>query len=361
MGLKKLKPGVIIKITVAALLTISAPASSRIYSGILADPLVLGAWIYEGKCVSCHGDYDSAHMAEEYDDEAELVEAIGSTGCRISWARKEGGVLGHNEINGLVQFMTAWEEAGERPNLPELPPQPVEVVQVPAKKNRKKQSVNVSDSQKDPLAPELRQVVENNPIAMGGWLYTTNCYRCHLTYDQARMGKGLERESVHRFISEGKTSTQMSPFSRMLGGNLKNSEIRAVVDYVTTWEKAGENLAIASELMTPPALDPSEFIPIRLTRFLDVTGELQSGAELYRSNCSLCHGGAGKGYLGPPLFGFWSLRPDLYLKSTIKKGVPESPMPSWEKGDHRLSAKDIDDLVSYIVGRDSSVDEGSPE
>ena len=341
----------------ATLLSPSA-AKSKSYDGVLSQPLVLGAWLYQGKCTSCHGDYGSARLAEEYDDEKALYDAIGFGGCRQLWSSRAGGPLSHVELEALARFMTAWDAAGQQPDLPPLPPQPAEERPPEPKQTIGKVAAPAPALSKDDLPPELRKLVNANPVVMGGWLYTMNCHRCHLDYAVGRMGKGLESDAVFRFISEGKTSTQMTAFSRLLGGKLKNSEIQAIVKYISAWEKAGEPLAIAERLMTPPALDPAEFRPARLTRFKAVTGDTGHGRRHYLYHCSVCHGRDGEGYIGSSLrTSGWTMRPDLYIKSIVKSGIPGSPMASWEKGGTSLSPKAIDDLVSYIT---SAIITGEP-
>jgi hypothetical protein len=62
-------------------------------------------------------------------------------------------------------------------------------------------------------------------------------------------------------------------------------------------------------------------------------------------------GSKGEGYVGPSLREIKPvLRPDLFFKSVLKQGIPGSMMASWDtsKGG-RLTAKDLDDLVSYII------------
>ncbi|MGA7279349.1 MAG: cytochrome c, partial [Desulfocapsaceae bacterium] len=130
-----------------------------------------------------------------------------------------------------------------------------------------------------------------------------------------------------------------------------NSEIKAVAEYIITAEKAGEPLAIAPFLMTPPALDPADFMPLRLTRFKSITGDSSKGETIYKISCRKCHGSTGEGYVGPSLREIKPvLRPDLFFKSVLKQGIPGSMMASWDtsKGG-RLTAKDLDDLVSYII------------
>ena len=336
---------------VAGGICLSSSLEAKTYSGVLSDPVVLGAWIYEGKCFSCHGDYGSAKLAQEYDDQEELVEAIGSGGCPTTWARKNGGPLGHKEINSLVRFMTKWDEEGGRPDMPTLPPQPKseELTVKPPEKKRSQELANTEPT--DTLSVALKKLIKNNSVARGAYLYTMNCYRCHIDYEHARLGNSMERDTVYRFISEGKTSTQMTPFSRRLGGNLRNSEINSIVDYITTWEQKGEPLAIAKALLTPPQLDPTEFVPIKLTQFKRISGDNKNGELLYRYHCSSCHGTQKEGVIAPSLSTSKTLRSDLYYKAVIKKGVIGSLMPAWDQGENKLSPKEIDDTVSYLDNR----------
>ena len=339
---------------------VSAVSPAKHYEGVLGDPVALGAWLYQGHCLKCHGGYAEERLAEAYDDESDLADAVGSGGCSISWARNNGGPLGHTEIKGLVEYMLTWEEDGAAPDLPELPPQPQKKVVSPHTKpaNEHKQAAVPDEYAEAQLPPALKRVLESNLTAQGGYLYTGNCYRCHLTYLQARMGRGLSEETLNRTISEGKTSTQMKPFSRMLGGDLKNSEIKAITTYILAWEEAGEPLAIAAELMRPPALDPADFVPIRLTRYKIVSGDAAVGSRLYRLNCMGCHGAGGEGRIGTSLVEKkWVLRPDLFFKSVVKKGIPGSLMKGWDSNaGGSFSAKDVDDLVAYLTGPEASAE-----
>ncbi len=76
-------------------------------------------------------------------------------------------------------------------------------------------------------------------------------------------------------------------------------------------------------------------------------GVLAAGAALYKTNCVACHGDKGQGVVGP------NLTDDYWLHGgkinnvfkTIKYGVPEKGMISWEKV---LSPKQISDVSNYI-------------
>ncbi|MEE4135684.1 MAG: cytochrome c [Desulforhopalus sp.] len=331
----------------------AATLSAENQEQVLRDPVALGAWLYQWQCLGCHGDYARDRFGDEYDDQEELVAAIESGGCKISWARKAGGQFGSQEIEALAAYVQKWEEGEGPPDLPPLPPPPVEETSAPAtvSGDAEKEPAPTLPVNENALSSVLQKLVDRNHIAHGGWLYTRNCYRCHLTYEQARMGKGMASETVQRFIAEGKTSTQMKPFSQMLGGELKNSEIKDITRYITTWEEYGEPLAIAKELMIPPAIDPADFKPLRLTRFSPVQGDRSVGGRLFRLHCSGCHGSGGEGYFGASLrSGAWTLRQDLFVKAVVKAGVPGTLMRSWDSGSGgQLAAREIDDLVAHVI------------
>lgn len=80
---------------------------------------------------------------------------------------------------------------------------------------------------------------------------------------------------------------------------------------------------------------------------------LLSGATLYKTACSPCHGEHGEGSVGPNLTDeYWihggSIK-DIF--KTIKYGVPDKGMIAWEKS---LSPKQISELSSYILSLQGS-------
>ena len=326
------------------------------YEGVLNDSLVLGVWLYKSRCVRCHSEYAQERLAEDYSDSEELVEAIASDGCTVSWSKRTGGEFGARELASLAEYMLQWEEKDGDLQIPELPPLLAEKESAIKKHKKQDAMVQKDNVQENLLDPALQHVVDLNSVVMGGWLYTRNCYRCHLDYQKARMGKGMKGENLLLTIAEGKTSTQMKPFSRLLGGSLKNKEITSIKEYITTWEEAGEPLAIAAELMTPPAADPVDFAPVRLPRFKKVFGDKTVGASLYRKNCLNCHGSQGEGYIGRPLNRItWVTRPDLFFKSVIKSGIPGSPMNPWDQNKGgRFSAQEIDNVVCFVLSLNPS-------
>ena len=75
---------------------------------------------------------------------------------------------------------------------------------------------------------------------------------------------------------------------------------------------------------------------------------LAAGMSLYNANCVACHGDKGQGLVGPNLTDeFWLHGGDVSsIFKTIKYGVPEKGMISWEK---TLTPKQISDVPNYIL------------
>jgi mono/diheme cytochrome c family protein len=317
---------------------------------VLSDPVAFGAWLYKDHCVRCHRPYETERLASNYDEE-ELKSAIEKGGCRVDWSRRYGGKLNNREIKSLVSFMMAWEDLNGPPPLPELPPIPGPDIPPPTTAPKKKAAKTEDAAPEDQLDKTLKALMEINPAANGAYLYVQNCYRCHLTYQKARIGRGVATDTLKRTIVNGKTSTQMTPFSRMKGGNLRNKDIDNIVTYITAWENLGAPLALPAGLLKAPEADPAALIPIGLPKFPPIQGDAHQGARLYARYCGRCHGLTGQGYIGPRLAKtWWSLRPDLTIKSFIKQGIPESVMPAWsQNAGGSLSAKDIEDLVTHVI------------
>lgn len=74
---------------------------------------------------------------------------------------------------------------------------------------------------------------------------------------------------------------------------------------------------------------------------------LAAGGQIYKTNCSSCHGAAGEGGIGPNMTdNFWihgGTHNDII--NTIVKGVPEKGMISWKP---ILSKSDILKVASYL-------------
>ena len=76
-------------------------------------------------------------------------------------------------------------------------------------------------------------------------------------------------------------------------------------------------------------------------------GVIAEGKAIYTKNCVACHGANGEGTVGPNLTDdYWIHGGKINnVFKTIKYGVPEKGMVSWEK---QLTPKQISDVANYI-------------
>lgn len=88
------------------------------------------------------------------------------------------------------------------------------------------------------------------------------------------------------------------------------------------------------------------------------TPVLESGKSIFSGNCAVCHGPTGGGLIGPNLTDeFWLHGGGINnLFKTIKYGVPEKGMVSWEK---TLSPKQISEVANYILSLDGTKPAGA--
>ncbi len=322
----------------------------------LQDPLLRGAWLYEGNCLRCHGAYQQERVARGL-DENEVIDALegGSGGCSVDWSTQYGGPLRSRDLKAIALYLTTWESLGAAPELAPLPPQPSPtpaVTLTPQGNNGTTAIVTEPSATPTPsLDPVVRTAIEGSDLALGAWLYTQRCYRCHLDYAQGRMGRSLASAKLERAIRQGKVGTSMPAFDRRQGGDLRFREIDAIVGYIQAWETLGEAPALPEALLVAPTPDPSELLTIRPPEVAMVEGDPQQGARLYAQHCTACHGLYGEGGIGSRLAKAWPLvRPDLTIWSTIASGVPGSLMPPWEKKQGGpLAEQDINNLVALIL------------
>jgi len=76
--------------------------------------------------------------------------------------------------------------------------------------------------------------------------------------------------------------------------------------------------------------------------------DLQSGKQIFETNCIACHAADGGGIVGPNLTDkYWIHGGGIKnVFKTIKYGVPDKGMISWQS---QLNAKQIQDVASYVL------------
>lgn len=87
----------------------------------------------------------------------------------------------------------------------------------------------------------------------------------------------------------------------------------------------------------------------------DETEVLEQGAQIFAENCAVCHGEDGQGRVGATLAKDWpSIRPDLRIRETIEKGIPDTFMPAWGLAyGGPLDDQEIDAVTLYILSWES--------
>jgi cytochrome c oxidase cbb3-type subunit 3/ubiquinol-cytochrome c reductase cytochrome c subunit len=192
-----------------------------------------------------------------------------------------------------------------------------------------------------PPAPDVQQPLSTNDpsAAHGEELYGKYCALCHGANGEGYRADNATNLANEEFlaiasdvylrasIARGRPGTVMSAWGQTRGGPLSESDINAVVAFLRTWQKR----------------------PYASVDGLRTTGSAARGAPVYEAQCQRCHGknGTGGPYLqlaNPELLGMAS---DGYLRTSIDRGRPGTPMPAFET---RLTPVERDDLVAFLRG-----------
>ncbi|MFT5886738.1 MAG: cytochrome c oxidase cbb3-type subunit 3 [Arcticibacterium sp.] len=112
-------------------------------------------------------------------------------------------------------------------------------------------------------------------------------------------------------------------------------------EYEIAMAEAAEQKALTQANRPEDALDEAA-IP-----FIEDETQLARGKTIYDGNCSVCHGSLGEGGVGPNLADeYWIHGGSMSaIFQTVKYGVPEKGMISWEA---TLKPLDIQQVSSYI-------------
>jgi cytochrome c oxidase cbb3-type subunit 3/ubiquinol-cytochrome c reductase cytochrome c subunit len=138
-------------------------------------------------------------------------------------------------------------------------------------------------------------------------------------------------------IIHGRRDTTMSPWATSRGGPLSSADVDAIVAFMRTWHD-GDSV-------------PLDEGPVK--------GDAARGAQVYQSECVVCHGARGRG--GPNIhLGDAELLASAsngFLRFAILKGRSGTRMPPFEQ---KLGAQGVEDVVSFLRSLERALPRPSP-
>lgn len=119
---------------------------------------------------------------------------------------------------------------------------------------------------------------------------------------------------------------------------LTDKQIDALVRGIRSWAKPD-----ALQGVSPPSFAPQ------------ATGDPQRGADVYRTYCSSCHGGDGRGGKATSIVdgSYLALVSDQELRLNVILGRPAQGAPDW-RGDipgRPMSEQEISDVVAWLAAQ----------
>lgn len=189
------------------------------------------------------------------------------------------------------------------------------------------------------------EVVPPSEIVDFNLLYGQNCAGCHGADGKGGAAIALanpvflaiaDDNVIHHIAANGVPGTSMPAFAHSAGGMLTDSQIDVLVRGIRSWAK-------------PDALRDATVPPYAA----QAPGDPQRGIEAYRTYCSSCHGGDGRGGTKASSIvdgSFLALVSDQYLRSIVIAGRPDLGAPDW-RGDvagRPMPAQDVSDVVAWL-------------
>ena len=166
----------------------------------------------------------------------------------------------------------------------------------------------------------------------GSRVYTSNCSPCHGGKREGGIGPGLASEGflllasdrfIYTTVAVGRRNTAMPSWSHLSDGDL-------------------HSLLLFLRGRTPDVQTRDYLDPAAVDR--------ESGAAMFGSYCSRCHGAHGEGGIGPAILNrdFQAAADDAFLAGTILQGRAHTPMFAWSQAGIRLSKADVGNLIGYM-------------
>jgi cbb3-type cytochrome c oxidase subunit III len=209
-------------------------------------------------------------------------------------------------------------------------------------------------------------------IAEGQIVYAENCAVCHnaagegLGANPALNTLGVQQmdyDTLYKIIARGRYNTAMPAWSTADGGPLNEAAINAVVALLQhgDWQ---QTQTIIADLGLAPRAPLSVTVPITTLQQIALLPDgttLASAVQIYAANCVACHGAHGEGTPLAPALNDPVIRAERtadQLNQTISLGSPGTVMAGWNQ---RLSAAEIDQLVTLIQRWDQIPSDAIPE
>jgi len=175
-------------------------------------------------------------------------------------------------------------------------------------------------------------------IEQGAKSYATYCALCHGTNGEGYKADNANALSNQEFLAiagnaflfastaRGRPGTPMSAWSKAANGPLDDAQMDALVVFLRSKQ-------------TVPAID--------LAKVKVGAGAVPRGQAAYNVECATCHGTEGQGgtYMSIANPEFLATANDAFLRTSIVRGRPGTPMPGFSG---TLTEQAIDDIVVLI-------------
>ena len=190
------------------------------------------------------------------------------------------------------------------------------------------------------------EIIAPNQVIDFNLLYGQNCAGCHGANGSGGAAIALanpvflaiaDDNVIRRTAANGVPGTPMPAFAQAAGGMLTDKQIDVLVSGIRSWAK----IDVLVNNATPPPY------------FSQMPGNPQRGAEAYRTYCSSCHGGDGRGGNKASSIvngAYLALVSDQELRTIVIAGRPELGAPDWRGNveGRPMSAEEISDVVAWL-------------